>query len=114
MRPYGPTGEPDTCLWCGQQLPEETDFVDLGRRSHCCDAEVTDVAVDPESSRGRLRGYPPEHARCAECGAEPCSWRMRHETRPTGQRSGYAGGPFCTLRCGWQYGVRCASRRSRG
>jgi hypothetical protein len=110
-RDFGATNEDDTCLWCGTLFKPETEYINLGLLSICCDAE-TEVYKEPFMATERRS--PQSHHSCTACGKRPCGARTKTEDRPTGRRRGYSGSThFCTLRCGYLFGENLAAQGKR-
>lgn len=108
IRPFNPSGEPCTCLWCGKRFSPEARWRELGYFTTCCDTPA------PEGFRVEkyATGAPSKHEQrepCASCGSFQTGYRLKGENYHTGRRVGYGGSEyFCTLRCGFAFAERMA------
>jgi len=116
-QPFGYTGKPGTCLWCGRLFKPETRLVEHGYLSTCCNAETTEVTVQrPLPGWRRTPGVVSEDVklhRCNACG-ETNGRHLKVSHEPTGKRYGYMGSQhFCTLRCGFSFAETAADDGTR-
>lgn len=93
------TNAPGTCLWCGKKLRQKYDskYEHYNRsRSLCCKAPVIDGHT------------------CEGCGNYVDSGRRLVSRTKVHERLGdYGDGAFCTLRCGYMFGVAAAKNGFR-
>lgn len=115
MKKFEATNHKGTCLWCGEKLRHECridyDYNNVLRKSSpCCGADV--IVRTPE---GEDHSY--NSGECAQCGHRFNPTKL-HRTivnkTPIFDAPGYMGnGQFCTLRCGYQFGLCCARSGER-
>lgn len=94
-------GEPETCLWCGGNLALDTSAV-IGRGKT---EEIALHSAEASLPNGVkvLRSYKLFHWKNTNEG-EFFEWRINY----TRGNRGWDNSPFCTLRCGFQFGKRLA------
>lgn len=116
VRPFNPSNLPDTCLYCGVALPEHPgkEYTHKNTVSLCCRGAVA-RAMEPDSSTlANWRSV----MRCSICRRELVGDADDIETVETvsvfgrSDTRGYDG-DFCTLDCGYRFGVLAASKGVR-
>ncbi len=108
--PFGATGAPDTCLWCGRKL----------RQQHVMETERVDGAHHLCRLCGRrLSREERDAGRCHRCGQLgvrdiQVGGVIEIATRRKAKKCGaYGDGFFCGLRCAYRFAVRMAELGKR-
>lgn len=115
MRPFGATNKPNTCLWCGKKLVFEykTEWEQTNRKPRECGRYITSGYYDVERCGDRDISWDEKENvwRCSK--GHVVNFIRRAISRE--KRSDKPGhhGLFCTLSCGYLFGVALAQQGRR-
>jgi len=113
VRPFNPSNQPETCLYCGTKL-KVTVF-----QGHSWSSTVSLCCQAPLATDHTMRWRDgKDHVMCSQCRRELVPDADDTETKTTvvperrSEHAGYAG-YFCTRDCGYRFGVLAAEKGVR-